>query len=334
LNRLVWNLAALLVRILRFGTFVARLARAFSHVEDNPMERKKASDFPQELLNLFDGYVHGALSRREFLEGAQKFAVGGITAAALFEMLKPNYAWAVQVPETDRRIRSDYAYISSPQGNGTVNAYLAYKNAEGRRPGVLVVHENRGLNPYIEDVTRRLALADFIALAPDGLSSVGGYPGDDEKGGELFMKVDVAKMREDFHAAAMWLKTSPSCTGKIGVVGFCYGGGVVNQLAVQMGSDLAAAVPFYGVQPSATEVAKIKAPLLAHYAEFDTRITSGWPAFDAALTAAHVPHEGYVYMSANHGFHNDTTPRYDEIAAKLAWQRTLDWLNKYCAVRT
>ncbi len=300
------------------------------------MERKKASDFPQELLNLFDGYVHGAISRREFLKEAQKFAVGGITAAALFEMLKPNYAWAVQVPETDRRIRSDYAYISSPQGNGTVNAYLAYKNAEGRRPGVLVVHENcaASIPMGFQDVTRRLALANFIALAPDGLSSVGGYPGDDERGGELFMKVDATKMREDFHAAAMWLKTSPSCTGKIGVVGFCYGGGVVNQLAVQMGLDLAAAVPFYGVQPSAAEVAKIKAPLLAHYAEFDTRITSGWPAFDAALTAAHVPHEGYVYMSANHGFHNDTTPRYDETAAKLAWQRTLDWLNKYCAART
>jgi carboxymethylenebutenolidase len=293
------------------------------------MERKKASDFPQELLNLFDGYVHGAVSRREFLDGAQKFAVGGLTATALFEMLKPNYAWAVQVSETDRRVRSDYVNISSPQGNGTVNAYLAYKISEGKQPGVLVVHENRGLNPYIEDVARRLALADFIALAPDGLTSVGGYPGDDEKGAELFMKVDAAKMREDFYAAAMWLKTSPTCTGKVGIIGFCFGGGVVNQLAVRMGSDLAAAVPFYGVQPSAADAAMIKAPLLAHYAELDTRITSGWPAFDAALTAAHMPHEGYVYVGANHGFHNDTTPRYDEAAAKLAWQRTLDWLNKY-----
>ena len=293
------------------------------------MERKKASDFPQELLNLFDGYVHGAVSRRDFLDGAQKFAVGGLTATALFEMLKPNYAWAVQVPETDRRVRSDYVNISSPQGNGTVNAYLAYKISEGKQPGVLVVHENRGLNPYIEDVARRLALADFIALAPDGLTSVGGYPGEDEKGAELFMKVDAAKMGEDFYAAAMWLKTSPTCTGKVGIIGFCFGGGVVNQLAVRMGSDLAAAVPFYGVQPSAADAAMIKAPLLAHYAELDTRITSGWPAFDAALTAAHMPHEGYVYMGANHGFHNDTTPRYDEAAAKLAWQRTLDWLKKY-----
>jgi carboxymethylenebutenolidase len=297
------------------------------------MKRKQASDFPQELLDLFDSYVHGAISRRVFLEGAREFAVGGITASALFEMLKPNYAWAVQVPETDRRIRSDYAYIASPQGNGAVNAYLAYKNAAGRRPGVLVVHENRGLNPYIEDVARRLALADFIALAPDGLSSVGGYPGDDEKGAELFMKVDPAKMREDFRAAALWLKTSPSCTGKIGVVGFCFGGGMANQLAVQMGADLDAAVSFYGGQPGAADAGKIKAPLLAHYAEHDARITSGWLAFDAALTAAQVPHEGHIYMGANHGFHNDTTPRYDETAAKLAWQRTLDWLNKYCAAR-
>jgi carboxymethylenebutenolidase len=297
------------------------------------MKRKQASDFPQELLDLFDSYVHGAISRRVFLEGAREFAVGGITTSALFEMLKPNYAWAVQVPETDRRIRSDYAYIASPQGNGAVNAYLAYKNASGRRPGVLVVHENRGLNPYIEDVARRLALADFIALAPDGLSSVGGYPGDDEKGAELFMKVDPAKMREDFRAAALWLKTSPSCTGKIGVVGFCFGGGMANQLAVQMGADLDAAVSFYGGQPGAADAGKIKAPLLAHYAENDARITSGWLAFDAALTAAQVPHEGHIYMGANHGFHNDTTPRYDETAAKLAWQRTLDWLNKYCAAR-
>ncbi len=298
------------------------------------MKRKQASDFPQQLLDLFDSYAHGAISRRVFLEGARKFALAGITASALFEMLKPNYAWAVQVPETDRRIRSDYAYIASPQGNGAVNAYLAYKNTAGKRPGVLVVHENRGLNPYIEDVARRLALADFIALAPDGLSSVGGYPGDDEKGAELFMKVDPAKLLEDFRAAALWLKTSPSCTGKIGVVGFCFGGGMANQLAVQMGADLDAAVSFYGGQPGAADAGKIKAPLLAHYAEQDARITSGWPAFDTALTAAQVPHEGHIYVGANHGFHNDTTPRYDETAAELAWQRTLDWLNKYCAART
>jgi carboxymethylenebutenolidase len=293
------------------------------------MERKRSPDFPQQLLELFSSYMNGAISRRVFLDGAQRFAVGGVTTTALLKMLKPNYAFAVQVPETDRRIKSDYAYIASPQGNGAINAYLTYKNADGKRPGVLVVHENRGLNPYIEDVARRLALADFIALAPNGLSSVGGYPGDDEKGAELFMKVDPAKMLEDFHAAAMWLKTSPSCTGRIGVVGFSFGGGMASQLAVRMGVDLAAVVSFYGAQPRSMDVAKMKAALLAHYAELDIPITSGWPAFDAALSAASVPHEAYVYTGANHDFHNDTSPRYDEAAARFAWQRTLDWLNKY-----
>ena len=191
------------------------------------------------------------------------------------------------------------------------------------------MHENRGLNPYIEDVARRLAIANFIAFAPDGLTSVGGYPGDDEKGAALFKKVDPAKMQADFAAAAEWLKALPDSTGKIGAIGFCFGGGVVNKLAVSMGSGLAAAVPFYGLQPNAADAAKIKAPINAQYAELDTRITSGWPAFDAALTEAGVPHEGHIYKGANHGFHNDTTPRYDEAAAKEAWQRTLDWLNKY-----
>ena len=202
-------------------------------------------------------------------------------------------------------------------------------NATGKLPSILVIHENRGLNPYIEDVARRLAIADFIAFAPDGLSSVGGYPGDDEKGAALFGKIDPAKMREDFLASAKWLKSRPESTGKLGIVGFCFGGRVSNQLAVRMGSELDAAVAFYGGQPRAEDVAKIRAPLLAHYGELDTRITSGWPAFDAALTAAHVPHQSYVYSGANHGFHNDTTPRYDEAAATLAWQRTLDWFNKY-----
>jgi carboxymethylenebutenolidase len=294
------------------------------------MERKKATDFPQELLNLFDRYVHGGMSRREFLDGTQRFAVGGVTAAALFEMLKPNYAWAMQVPEDDSRITAGSATVSSPQGNGSISGYLVRPaNAAGKLPAVLVVHENRGLNPYIKDVARRLAVADFIAFAPDGLSSKGGYPGDDEKGARLFTQVDRAKMMEDFFAAAAWLKSRPDCSGKIGAVGFCFGGGVVNQLAVRMGADLAAAVPFYGSQPNPADAAKIKAPLLAHYGELDARITPGWPAFDAALTAAHVTHEGYVYAGANHGFHNDTTPRYDEAAAKLAWQRTLDWFNKY-----
>ena len=294
------------------------------------MERKKASDFPQALLNLFDRYVHGGIDRREFLDGAQRFAVGGMTAAALFEMLKPNYAWAVQVQKDDSRIKAESATVPSPRGNGSIKGYLVRPaNAAGKLAAILVVHENRGLNPYIEDVARRLAIVDFIAFAPDGLTSVGGYPGDDEKGANLFGRVDGARMREDFLAAAKWLKSRPDSTGKLGVVGFCFGGALTNQLAVRMGSDLDAAVPFYGTQPGADDAAKIKAPLLAHYGELDTRITSGWPAFDAALTAAHVPHAGYVYMGANHGFHNDTTPRYDEAAAKLAWQRTLDWFNKY-----
>jgi carboxymethylenebutenolidase len=292
------------------------------------MERKKASDFPQELLNLFDRYVHGDIDRRGFLQGAQRFAVGGVTAAALLEALRPNYAWAVQVPENDSRIKAESATVPSPHGTGSIGGYLVRPaNASGKLPSVIVIHENRGLNPYIKDVARRLAVANFMAFAPDGLTSVGGYPSNDEKGLTLFREVDPAKMREDFFAAAAWLKARPDSTGKLGAVGFCFGGGIVNQLAVRMGPNLSAAVPFYGSQPSAADAAKIKAPLLAHYGELDKRITSGWPAFDAALK--NVVHEGYVYPGANHGFHNDTTPRFDEAAAKLAWQRTLDWFNKY-----
>jgi carboxymethylenebutenolidase len=293
------------------------------------MERKKASDFPQELLNLFDGYVHGGLSRRAFLDRAQKFAVGGVTAAALFQMLKPNYAWAIQVPPDDKRIKSETATVPSPQGNGSIKGYLVRPATDAKLPLVLVIHENRGLNPYIEDVARRLAVANYIAFAPDALTSLGGYPGDDEKGLELFGKLDRPKMAEDFFAAATWLKTRPDGTGKLGAVGFCFGGGVVNQLAVRMGADLSAGVPFYGAQPKPEDVAKIKAPINAQYGELDARITDGWPAFDAALTEAKVPHEGHIYKGANHGFHNDTTPRYDEAAAKEAWQHTLDWFSKY-----
>ena len=293
------------------------------------MDRKKASDFPQELLDLLDGYVHGGISRRQFLDGAQKFAVGGVTAAAIFEMLKPNYAWAIQVPPDDKRIKAEYDTVPSPQGNGSIKGYLVRPANTTKLSAVLVVHENRGLNPYIEDVARRLAVADFMAFAPDGLTSVGGYPGDGEKGAALFKQVDPAKMQADFLAAAVWLKSLPDSTGKLGAIGFCFGGGVVNELAVSMGSGLDAAVPFYGLQPNAADAAKIKAPINAQYAELDTRITGGWPAFDAALSKARVPHEGHIYKGANHGFHNDTTPRYDEAAAKEAWRRTLDWLNKY-----
>ena len=293
------------------------------------MQRKKASDFPQGLLDLFDIYVHGGMSRRAFLDSARKFASAGVSAGALFEMLRPNYAWAIEVPPDDKRIVAKTVDVPSPKGNGSIKGYLVRPANTEKLPAVLVVHENRGLNPYIEDVARRLAIANFIAFAPDGLTSVGGYPGDDEKGAALFKKVDPAKMQADFLAAAEWLRTLPDSTGKIGAVGFCFGGGVVNKLAVSMGSQLGAAVPFYGLQPSAADAAKIKAPINAQYAELDTRITGGWPAFDAELTAAHVPHEGHIYKNANHGFHNDTTPRYDEAAAKEAWRRTLDWLNKY-----
>jgi len=293
------------------------------------MERKKASDFPQELLDLFHLYVHGDINRRAFLDRAGKFAVGGLTAAGIFEMLKPNYAWAQQVSKDDKRIRTEYATVPSPQGNGSIKGYLVRPaNATGKFASVLVIHENRGLNPYIEDVARRLGTANFMAFAPDGLTSVGGYPGDDEKGAALFGKVDRAKMTEDFVAAANWLKSRPDSTGRLGAVGFCFGGGIANMLAVRV-PDLAAAVPFYGGPPPAADIPKIKAAVLVHHGELDTRLAETWPAYDAALKAANVPHEGYIYPKANHGFHNDTTPRYDEAAAKLAWGRTLDWFNKY-----
>ena len=294
------------------------------------MERKKASEFPQELLNLFDLYVHGDIDRRAFLDGAKKYAVGGLTATAIWESLRPNYAWAEQVPKDDHRIRTERVTVESPQGNGSIKGYLVRPaNASGKQPGVLVVHENRGLNPYIEDVARRLGTENFIAFAPDGLTSAGGYPGNDEEGAKLFQTVDRAKMTEDFLASARWLKARSDCTGKIGVVGFCFGGGIANTLAVRMGADLAAAVPFYGAQPKAADVAQIKAPLLLQYAGLDTRITGGWPAYEEALKANHVIYSAYVYEGANHGFHNDTTPRYDEAAAKLAWQRTLEFFKKY-----
>jgi carboxymethylenebutenolidase len=293
------------------------------------MDRKNASDFPQELLDLFDRYVHGDVDRRAFLEGAKKFAVGGLTATAIFESLRPNYAWAQQVAKDDSRIKTENVTVPSPQGNGSISGYLVRPAKGGKLPGVLVVHENRGLNPYIQDVARRLGAQNFLALAPDGLTSVGGYPGDDEKGGQLFTKVDRAKMVEDFLAAARWLKARPDCTGKVGVVGFCFGGGIANTLAVRMGADLAAAVPFYGSQAAAADAPKIKAPLLLHYASLDKRINDGWPAYEEALKANRVTYTAHMYEGANHGFHNDTTPRYDEAAAKLAWQRTLDFFNKY-----
>jgi carboxymethylenebutenolidase len=292
------------------------------------MERKKATDYPQELLAIFDRYVHGEISRRAFLDAAAKYAVGGMTALAIWESLRPNYAWAEQVAKDDSRLKTGYEAVPSPQGNGSIRGYLARPAKAGKLPAVLVIHENRGLNPYIEDVARRLAVANFMAFAPDGLTSVGEYPRDDEKGAVLFTKVDENKMIQDFLASAEWLKSRSDSTGKLGAVGFCFGGRMVNTLATRL-PDLSAAVPFYGTQPTAEDAAKIKAPLLLHYASLDTRITSGWPAYEQALKANHVTYTGYVYEGANHGFHNDTTPRYDEPAAKLAWQRTLDFFNKY-----
>jgi carboxymethylenebutenolidase len=292
------------------------------------MERKKASDYPQELLNLFDYYVHGEIDRRAFFDGAKKFASLG-SATAIWESLRPNYAWAQQVAKDDARIKAEYITIDTPLGNGKIKGYFVRPaNATGKLPGVLVVHENRGLNPYIEDVARRLSTANFMAFAPDGLTTVGGYPGDEEKGAALFNTVDKPKMTQDFIAAAKWLKARSDCNGKIGTVGFCFGGGIVNTLAVQLGSDLNAGVPFYGAQPPAADVAKIKAPMMMQYGALDARITGGWPAYEEALKANHVSYQGFVYEGANHGFHNDTTPRYDEANAKLAWTRTIEFFNK------
>ena len=290
------------------------------------MERKKASDFPPEILKIFDGYVHGRISRRQFLDDAGKYAVGGFTAAAMLESLRPNYAWAQQVPKDDSRIKTEYVTYPSPQGTGTMKGYLAkLANATGRLPGVLVIHENRGLNPYIEDVARRLALDGFLAFAPDALTPLGGYPGNEEKAAQLFSQLDAAKRTEDLVAAADYLKTRPDCTGRIGAVGFCFGGTTVNIIATRM-PDLAAAVPFYGGQPSAENAAKIKAPLLIHYASNDERINAGWPAYEAALKSNGVKYEMFMYANTQHGFHNDSTPRYDEAAAKLAWSRTVAFL--------
>jgi carboxymethylenebutenolidase len=292
------------------------------------MERKKASDFDQELLNLFDQYVHGQIDRRGFLDRAGKFAVGGITAAMLLDALNPQFAAAQQVPKDDKRLKTETVEYESPQGTGKMKGYLARPaSATGKLPGVLVVHENRGLNPHIEDIARRVALDNFVAFAPDALTPLGGYPGEEDKARELFSKLDQTKTREDFVAAAGYLKGRPDCTGKIGVVGFCYGGGIANMLATRV-PDLGAAVPFYGGQARAEDVPNIKAPLLIHYAEKDDRINAGWPPYEAALKANNVKYSAFIYPGTQHGFNNDTTPRYDEAAAKLAWQRTMEFFNK------
>lgn len=292
------------------------------------MERKKASDFPQEVLHLFDGYVHGRVNRREFLNRAAKYAVGGFTAAAMLESLRPNFAWAQQIAKDDKRIQTQYLDYASPQGSGKMKGYLARPAKAGKLPAVLVIHENRGLNPYTEDVARRLAVEGYLAFAPDALAPVGGYPGDEDKAREMFAKLDAKKRFEDLYAGASVLKSRPEFSGKIGAVGFCFGGGVVNQIAVRM-PDLAAAVPFYGRQVSAADTAKIKAPLLIHYAGIDEGVNSGWPAWETALQANKVRYRAYIYEGVYHAFHNDTTPRYDAAAAQLAWQRTIAFLHQH-----
>jgi len=293
------------------------------------MKRPTAKQFDQELLDLYDYYVHGQIDRRVFLERAGKFAVGGITAAALLEMLSPKYVFAAQVPAEDARVTSSYVKYASPQGSGEMRGLLAQPAVmAGPRPGVIVVHENRGLNPYIEDVTRRVALAGFLAFAPDALYPVGGYPGNDDEGRALQAKLDRNKVTEDFVAATRFLQAHPECNGKVGVVGFCFGGGMANTLAWRLPEIVTAAVPYYGGQPPVTEVPKIKASLLLHYAGLDTRVNAGWTDYEAALKTAGVDYEAYIYPGVNHGFHNDTTPRYDQAAAELSWERTVAFFRK------
>lgn len=289
--------------------------------------RLTAQDFDQELLILFDAYVHGNLDRRGFLAQAQKFAKAGVTAAGLLAALSPNFAVGQQVAPSDPKLKVERVSFPSPNGSGTVNGYLARPVAAGnqRLPAVLVAHENRGLNPHIEDITRRLALDGFMAFAPDALTPLGGYPGDEEKAREAFAKLDQSKTQQDFLAAAAWLRTRPDATGKLGVVGFCWGGGIAHLLATRL-PDLNAAVPFYGNTPAPSEAAKVKAPLLVQRAAVDERINAAWPAYEAALKAAGVRFTDFQYPDTQHGFNNDTTPRYDAAAAKLAWGRTVDFL--------
>ena len=292
------------------------------------MERKTAHDFDQELLILFDAYVHGALDRRGFLDKAAKYAVGGVTAAMLLDQLSPKFLEAQVIKPEDTRIKVQYVEYDSPNGSGKMRGYLAQPAKAGKLPAVLVIHENRGLNPHIEDIARRLAVDNFVAFAPDALFPLGGYPGTEEKARELFPKLDQTKTREDFVTAVEWLKARPETNGKVGAVGFCYGGGMVNFLATRL-PDLAAGVAFYGSAPNIEDVPKIKTALVIQSAEVDERINASWPAFEGALKAANVRYERHLYPGTQHGFNNDTTPRYDAAAAKLAWERTLAHFNKH-----
>jgi len=295
------------------------------------------SQLPSEAIELYNLFINGVISRRAFMDGVKRFAIGGLTATAIIEALMPNYAQAQQVSKTDDRIKATYETVPSPHGNGSIKGYLVRPFSADTRtetvaklPAIIVVHENRGLNPHIEDIARRLALANFMAFAPDGLTSLGGFPGDDYKGGQMFTKVDAKKMAEDFAASAMWLKSRADCTGKIGITGFCFGGTISNSMAVRLGADLAAAVPYYGGVPGNEEIPKIKAAVLVHHGALDTRLATTWPAYDMALKAINVPHEGYIYPDCVHGFNCDATPeRYNKAASDLAWQRTIGWFNKY-----
>jgi carboxymethylenebutenolidase len=293
------------------------------------MERKTAADFDEELLILFDAYVHGDIDRRGFLERASKFAVGGMTAVMLLEALNPKFAEAQVVPKDDARLVTEFVSYPSPQGYETTRGYLVRAKAStGRLPGILVVHENRGLNPHIEDIARRLALEGYLVFAPDALAPLGGYPGDEDKARATFATLEQPKTREDMIAAFRFLKAHPGCTGKVGAVGFCYGGGITHMLATKL-PDLSAAVPFYGNNPPPETAATIKAPLLVHLAEKDERINAAWPAYEAALKAANVSYTAHVYAGAQHGFNNDTTPRFDAASATLAWSRTLEFFARH-----
>jgi carboxymethylenebutenolidase len=292
------------------------------------MSQIKKEEIKQEVFDLYDDYAHNRLDRRSFVQKLSLYAVGGLTVPALMSFLMPDYKGTLQTKADDPRLKSEYIHYDSPKGGGSIKALLSQpKENKKKLGGILVVHENRGLNPYIEDVARRAALAGFITLAPDGLSPLGGYPGNDDEGRTMQSKRDPKEMVEDFVDAFHYLKSNPNCNGKVGVVGFCYGGGIANTLAVRL-PDLAAAVPFYGSQPTADDVPKIQAPLLLHYASLDTRITGGWPAYEAALKANNKKYQAYIYEGANHGFHNDTTPRYDKTAAELAWKRTIDFFSE------
>ena len=295
------------------------------------MERRKASDFPPEVLQLFDGYVHGGITRREFLDRAAKYAAAGLSTAAMLEALVPNFAWAELVKPDDKRIEAGYADYPAPKGSGAMRGYLVRPAAaKGKLPAVVVIHENRGLSPYIEDVARRLALEGYSAFAPDALAPAGGYPGDEDRARDMFARLDPHKRTEDLAASVDYVKLRPDFSGKVGAVGFCYGGTMVNTFATRF-PDLAAAVPYYGAQPKPEDAARIRSPMMLHYASEDHRITGGWPAFEKVLEAHHVEHHAFIYPDTQHGFHNESTPRYDEAAAKLSWRRTVDFFRKHLA---